>query len=320
MQHLKDEINALQRDRNFSITWSVHEATFLAQPFLRESALTNRGLANRALADVPLLLIDSDTGRSAMDYNELQKHQEFWTVEGVIYDSAEALLREVASPASLRTVIGSLQSSSLDLPRGLILCRDPVGAKFQMSALANREPIEMKLNRLQRRLDVRWGFATTPPNWIKVVPDTVKRERAFQRVVESARYRKGSAMYDAHVAKSAIPIIGLDDEIAVRTNDELWFFTGSHIAIILIKLAEAFAKPRSSRNTRALLDLTELIDNAIRGMAVQRPIINLYQDFEAELDGFIPRKELVAAVEKTSLRLFDAHAWTRKDSDEMYDF
>src|SRR5207248_2832943 len=105
-------------------------------------------------------------------------------------------------------------------------------------------------------------------------------------------------------------------EVAVRTNDELWFVAESGIAKILMRLADALGKPRGSRMTTGLIQVIEIIELFTQGRSVQREIMNAYQEWERELTDIVSREELVTTLQKAGRKVFDPHVWSRKAEDD----
>jgi molecular chaperone HtpG len=317
MRHIDEEISALTKQRSFSITWAVQEARVLSSPFLRGRALTNSRLASDALADVPLLIAEESEARVALTRRQLQQHDRFWTVEGSFYDSAETLLREVPGPGSLRTLIGSLRTPSLNLPDELILCRDSLRVSADEAAFTNREPVRVKVDRTQRRLDVEWGKMVKPPKWVPVVPPSLRREELEleTRHLLYEYQRRFEPFVTSYVAQSAIPVDGLQGEIAVKANGCLWFFSDSLLAGVLRKLSNGLITGKRTGRRIALLKVLRILDEFIKSgekAEALRALSPIYDEYKTELSSSLSKKETVTAIQQVTPLVFDPHAWTRR--------
>lgn len=317
MQHVRDEIAALHKERSFSITWSVQEAGYLVQPFFspygRGAALTNPTLARQALGAVPLLLVERDNARVAIGLDALMATETFWTVEGNFYESAEALLREVPTPVSLRGLIATLQSPALELPLGVVLCRHAWSGSVEGFAFRDREPVRVSIHRGQRRIDVEWGAVTVTPRWKSVANESV--------IIEGdMRYTHPPELFRAKVATIAIPQSGATGEIGVRASGTLWIFAGTLFAQVLEKIADGCAANRRPKQTKSLVALITALDRILNGKAgggsSARTLSRAYEEFDDEAAHFVPRDQAIAAVESTDFRIFDPLAWKKRNVDD----
>jgi len=102
--HVRGELNDLQSERAYSLTWAVQEARYLASP-LYSGPATSAELLLEHIFDLPLILAERDDHRCALSVHDLQSLPYFWTVDSQFFRSAERMIREVSSSASLRSII-----------------------------------------------------------------------------------------------------------------------------------------------------------------------------------------------------------------------
>ena len=312
MQHIEEELAALQTERKFSITWSIQEATFLVRPFLDNSNLANSRFARRALGTVPLLLIEREEQRETASLDQLRAEAEFWTVDGRFYESAEGLLREVPTAASLRGLIRSLGSASLELPSGVILCQNPWRNEIQGFAFKGREPKRVKMDHSQRRLDIQWGKADGVPNWRQIAPESVFQDRML---IDYRRYHSRVDVFSARIARYEIGVEGTSGEIGVRANGDIWIFANTPISKCLNLLADRFATQVRPKEMQFFAELGLQLDNALQNripdFQLTKGVSHLYEEYPNEGRDFMPLEELHTALKDTDFRIFDPAAWFR---------
>lgn len=158
-KHVKDELSKLTKERSFSLTWGVREARILLTRlfgFGQRTPVEQEFLLASA-KELPVFIVEKDGERLAMSSSDLSNHDRFWTVGGAFFDSAEDLIREVESGASLSRVIEALKVDSLVLPKDLVLCTVARGNSLDNHALAPWEVDTIRIDRKHRRVDLGWA-------------------------------------------------------------------------------------------------------------------------------------------------------------------
>ncbi|MFI9826336.1 ATP-binding protein [Streptomyces sp. NPDC051913] len=110
-EHVIEEIQLLQTERQHSITWATEEALFIAGP------LTGRGQSNpvsplalkEAVQQIPFFLIEDEGTRKRVTARELHKFDEVATTESAVTEHVEYLLREL--PGGTRESVVNLLSA-----------------------------------------------------------------------------------------------------------------------------------------------------------------------------------------------------------------
>ena len=121
--HIGNEIALLHEKRGFSLTWAAQEARWLINPlFIGRTLPQEPGILLEELAKLPLLLVEAEGNRRAVSVRQLHSTDTFWTSESALFYSAEGLIRESASQASLSAIVSALrcsraQSSERHAPR-----------------------------------------------------------------------------------------------------------------------------------------------------------------------------------------------------------
>src|SRR5690606_12205329 len=115
--------NALVEQRNFSATWAAREAGWLVSPLFTTEA---RSSSHRSLvqecSQIPLFIIEDETGRRRISPRELAKYSHVWTIESELIRSAERLIGEVPGTGGIRALSVALGGSAFELSELPILC------------------------------------------------------------------------------------------------------------------------------------------------------------------------------------------------------
>jgi hypothetical protein len=164
------------RDRSFSLTWAVQEAQYLLSPLTKQSNPVNWDSLIASARNLPVLLVEQAGSRQAMSPSDLDRHPHFWTVHCGLFRSAELLIREVKSEASLSNLVQALQVEDLRLPSDPILCETRFMNEIVESTFHNREVDTVALYPTQRRVDLRWSNVGTDSKWW-VLPEDIDDPR-----------------------------------------------------------------------------------------------------------------------------------------------
>lgn len=156
-QHVIQEIQELQTERQHSMTWATEEATFIAGP-LRSQSPVSPLILRETLQKVPFFLVEEDGVRKRMASQELDQYDRIETMESAVTEHVEYLLREL--PGGTReSVINLLSTDQQDQVKtqNPVLCtrlgrRDEVDELF----LADWEICAVTGNINSRSCSVTW--------------------------------------------------------------------------------------------------------------------------------------------------------------------
>ena len=304
-RHVKDELAQMQKRNLVSLTWAAQEARWLLRPLLDSNAISSDELV-KAVHRLPIILAERDSGRSAVSVAELQKEEDFWTIDGQFFRSAERLIREVSSSASLTGIIRALDAKGLELPVGTIICdsltiqRAPYQAVFD-----GKEIDQIRIDRNQRRLDLRWATRIDPPRWCEL-PAHVWKTHLTRELAQPQLY----------LASDNIEIEGRVNETAVRTHKKVFVLPDSQLAEYMFEILALTDKKDDVLFRFAIMAfivINERFFSKFKGDAEDWPeyfsgthnrrIMDdmNFDSFERILD----QDEL--------FRMFDASVWTRKE-------
>jgi len=234
-RHAELEIKNLSSIRGHSLTWASQEAQFLLSP-LWNISYTDAGPLSRetfemCLQEVPFLLIEESNGRNAVSVKYLKEKERFWTIACPLIGTAERLIRETTSNASLRSIVDALKVP-MELPVEPILCLSTLANSnwSESFAFSNREAIQFIVSQADRRLDVAWSNIMDPPIWLSIPKNW--RETFKELVSISFNYRpheRDSGSNYMQVCQGKIDVQGLRDEIGIRYRNETFLLPGNSI-------------------------------------------------------------------------------------------
>jgi len=328
--HVKTEMEELYEKRQFSLTWATQEARYLLSPlmFLRygmqEIQRLNTSLFIEMARKLPVLVVEKDNQRQAITPEEFSHQPLFWTIDCALFRSAELIIREVASPASLSNLIRTLHAEKVQLPIDPILCGFNSYNLLDRSVFEGMEVDKIEVYPEQRRVDLRWVAKKDPPR-CRTIPDVLLNI-----------YRSVANPYSMRILNPNIIICqddmefsGLSDEIAVCAFDIIYLLPDSQIAKYLISCLDRFKIERNDENYMKVYFIIVIIFEIFdKGMQISN-IENILDRFEQKhqdeyrnrinlreplrIRDIIDSMELNTIIEGTNWKIFDPSAWVRKD-------
>ena len=328
--HIKEEIRNLQTERSFSLTWAVNEVRYFLQPLLAtrsselfqhyatrspdESRPTDWSAFFAEILKLPALVVEKDSGRIAMSHENLTREAHFWTVDSAFFRSVEAVIREIPVEASLRVVANALTGGGLALPEDPVLCTARSNFLFEHAVFDEREVSEIRVDRAERRIDLKWVNRSNPPLWTQPRLDWPKE--IFRRSSETVDHFSRSSTRIAF-ANASVLTEGLKDEMAVQSYGETFFLPGCPVSNFMIELKPEGKDAETGvyasilhfllqcvRRARNSAEATEFLDRWI----AESPFHTAGFETKFDVDG------LRQAVRNSSWKVFSTSLWER-DSD-----
>lgn len=108
-QHVIEEIQKLQTERQHSITWATEEAAFIAGPIRGQGSPVSSVLLREELQKVPFFLVEEGGIRKRVTSQELDQYEKIETTESAVTEHVEYLLREL--PGGTRESVINLLST-----------------------------------------------------------------------------------------------------------------------------------------------------------------------------------------------------------------
>jgi molecular chaperone HtpG len=308
-EHVKAEVQALQKSRSFSLSWAVEEASWLLDPlFGHVPALDAKALTD-ASADVPCIALEEDNSRIAVSPKQLSERSSFWTVDGAFFSSAEALLKEVPTSVAMSRLIETIGTELLQMPNGPYISGSVRRRMVQRLVFGKREVDKIVVHLGQRRVDLRWSNVSEAPIWVTSIHDNSEAERILAQLTEEHR-RYTSTFTHVDVAQRQIEATGLGEEVAIKSVGRTFVLPGTDYAKYLLALFKQIeASPSLSLVARYVI--------AIDALEAQHPIANASEFVQQRLVrmpvhvGIEKDSELAEVLQKTKFAVFDPGAWAR---------
>jgi Histidine kinase-, DNA gyrase B-, and HSP90-like ATPase len=328
--HVKTEMEELYEKRQFSLTWATQEARYLLSPLLHlarhEFQPLNTSLLIEIARKLPVLMVEKDNQRQAIAPEEFSHEPLFWTIDCALFRSAELIIREVASPASLSNLIKTLHADNVQLPIDPILCGFNTYNLLDISVFGEIEVDKIGVYPEQRRVDLRWVTKKDPPR-CRRIPDElldiyISAASMHNRFV---RVRK----LDMIICQDDVEVSGMSDEIAVRAFDIIYLLPDSQIAKYLISWLDRFQIERNDEDYMMVYFITflifEIFDNRMQISNIENILDRFEQGHQNEYQRLINSRgtlrirdiidpmELNDIIEGTNWKIFDPSAWVRGD-------
>jgi hypothetical protein len=355
-EHVKEELTKLTKERSFSLTWAVREARILLARLVgyrRRRAVEEEILLSSA-KELPVFIVERDRKRAAISAAELSQYDRFWTVDGAFFESAEELIREVESEASLSGVIEALRVKSLELPTDLVLCTVARENSLDNHALLDWEVDTIKVDRKHRRVDLGWSKKQKGVSrWHFLIHEDIRdalSDYMIRGPEEEGLFRSVATKNTALALRSGIVIAsddvaveGASDEAAVEIGGLFYLLPQSTLGQYLRKWLAQLVESRNRNVVLLNLVLFDLANNAIGSRVGGRYGFHYGQQLRRG-DPFISRRreegltgeevlrhcearglatlpsdfdaaEFGAMLNRKSTRVFSPSAWRRSEGD-----
>ena len=284
--HISHELDALTGERGFSDTWAANEANYLVSPLLpspyrpyQNATPSDAELLNDQLVEIRAVLVEREGRRERVSPRTLEAAEAFWVVYSALFASAEALLREVPSAASLASVVAALGDPDIQLPSdGPVLARStwrPTSLEtLDDAAFRGKAVREIVIKRSERRLDLKW--------------ERYDGDAWLGLVVIDRRVGTGAMRDRLFIATEPVRLTGVDEEVAVRAGGDTYLF-GPEEVLRALRHAIEEARRLPTRQLRQVAEaaLSAIISRYVSGWFAERD----------EIEGWV--EELLVTVTPT---------------------
>lgn len=332
-EHVITELAELTTERSFSPTWATGETRYLLAPLLEASQSStiplNSKLLHSALSNIPCIMVEDEGKRAAWSPKKLAAASEFWTIECGLLSSAESLIREVASAASLSELVKTLNVTSFDFPSAPVVCGTSQLSEIVENVFSQKEVNSIVADPHQRRVDFRWVTKSSPPRWLEI---PTEHQRVLLMIMDrfsDHRYYTsslGSRMFDGTLPK--IPGEGIEasipsGETAVRAFGSLYLVPETPLALFAGKsIREVQANPSNENLLVAIAVLGTIsqnfrlgrLSNDSEGLRKNMRIWDEAADYlqvETRIEDLFDFNEMINIMKDTNWKCFDPAAWTR---------
>lgn len=318
--HIAEEIDALQNQRNHSLTWAVGEGAYLAAdlinpPYTRGGthAISQPSL-ERAVMTIPLYTIEVAGERRAVSSSELQGYDYIWSVESAFTRYIEYLLREMPGSVSLSQLLRALGQDKLLRHEDLLLCSDVSHGPRRQLLEKDWQVAEFRAIESERRCDARWVRISSGALWSTLEP--VLRSGAYRPILQEtdvARY--GSWENSICIPLGPIKATGFTaGENAVTVSGQTYLLPGHPWEELLTEGSHAASTslPVESITREVVLSLLLTLSWQRNVFGVQRSnetaVAPLRRTALAQL---IDLDRFVEISHRNKLRVFDTSRWQR---------
>jgi hypothetical protein len=183
-QHVIEEIQKLQTERQHSITWATEEAAFIAGPLRAQGSPVSPIMLRETLQKVPFFLVEEAGVRKRVTSQELDQYDKIETMESAVTEHVEYLLRELpgGTRESVVNLLSADQQDQVTIQNPVLCTRlgrtDEVDELF----LAEWEICAVSGNIASRSCSVTWQKKDDSRRWspdhiMNSALETLERER-----------------------------------------------------------------------------------------------------------------------------------------------
>ncbi len=314
---VQQEVDALFEDRGCSLTWAAGEAQILAAPLLSSSP-EERSILAHVASELRSLVVDDD-GRKLASPQEVSALPQVWTVESAFFRSAESLLRETSTTASITAVVRAL-GTEVAPPAGPLLPAGPHTSRITAAAFEGKDVAKLIIRRDERRVDLGWEAHGGEPRWLRLKPD-LSLHPDIAEEVGSMPYgdRRVAAI---QVAGVRVAVEGIANEIAVRSYDALYLVPHAPLAEYLYKILERLGTEGSRDALVAQLAIFNTVAGCLQGNAAvsAREAADFMERIcnfggrlrmREQVERFTTLNEFAEVIAAGPVEIFDVDAWSR---------
>ncbi len=322
--HVSNEVKALQGARGYSLTHAASVASYLIAPIVPERISPDEGpidvrLLREALSEIPAIVVEEHGNRTAKSVSEIAASSDFWTIDCEFFRTVNQLLYELPNSVSLETITTLTGGSRFSVPSGVVVFFQNLESILGRLLLSKREVKEIRVDREEKRIDLRWGTRTNPPMWLDPDRDWPPMNSSIRRAMEDD-FRYGRQRHDPDVllARSdEIVFRGLSDEIAVESSGIIYLLPGSPLCACL--------REQCLRNSNydALHLLLEFIGRMMASDVSPERASTELRDWllprarpHVRIEDSINVDDVLIAIAKSKFRSFSTRRWRR--NTELY--
>lgn len=260
---ISSEVRALVAERGFSLTWAAKEARYLMSSLTQQTpAASDRELYLSAASTVPTFVIDDGQERRLASAAEVASSPKVWTVHAALFRSAESLLREVSTSASVAALTSALGVGGVLPEDGPVVATEVRSDPVLSAAFADKEVSTIVIRRGERRADLAWEAKAQPRRWWQLRPDSSTHPDVLS--ILQRRGTRGPQLEDVWIPASDIPITGRTTETALRTGSATYLLPDTSLATFIQTAAKRLGQLPSIDRAVAQAILFVSVSDALR--------------------------------------------------------
>lgn len=254
-QHIQQQVQELQHI-GYSLSWAVSESRYLMEPLTRSSGYRlyqesnvrphNSSLLQDRLVEVKCIVLEQNGIRQAWSAKDILEFEDVLIVDSEMVTYAESLLCQVKSDTTLLNILRTVQKD-IDIPTEVpLFCNYDSSSALHQYALKDKEANSIIVNKKQRRIDIIFSRATGKWDTIDATSITDLPRNSEKRV---------------HVPASNVEIVGITDELGVKTMDGIYLSCKNAFIQYICELLHQFDYKNSAEDMLMVSLLMEIVLN-----------------------------------------------------------
>lgn len=314
-EYVQNQMDRLER-MDYAQSWAVSEGRYLMKPLIYDDYSNNRiepideEVLIHRLAHLKCLALENDGKRRIVSAEEVTGLKEVNIFECEMTRAAEYLLKEVRSTATLSNLINVVCDDNFLKDVKNVICNMDSTNILHQYALRNKEVSKIEVAHKQRR--IRLTYITKSDLWY-----------------EFDLRNRGMMAKSLYIPKVDIPIVGLKDEIGVKTTNGIYIRGNTEFCGYLRKVIETFQGENTEEN-KVLLEvfLSYVFDSKVLEV-VYKQDVNTNNMFKQLLEerfmrvsneliekmwAQIDAEEFINKILTKNYSLYSIDNWSRKDN------
>ncbi|MFF2143367.1 ATP-binding protein [Kitasatospora sp. NPDC058190] len=316
--HITEEVNLLQTERSYSLTWATGEAAFLATPLMRDNAPPKSAAALReSMKDIPLFVLEESDERRQASAKHLDQFETIYTMESAAAEHIEYLLRELPSTASRTSLLKELGGHDSGIPENIPLLCTRLGSRGVVDDFfySSWQIAEVHGSVSHRRCDFKWIKTTQDPRWSG--SDLTETNLRFLLTNDARSYRSSAKSNLVRIPIGDVTISGLSDYFGVVAGNIRYLLPNHPWAPMVDRIldGEEDISPYDDR----LMALSWLIASATHSRSRNHEIGELKSTARRSgLAELVDIDEFSSIAESSDIAYFDTRRWNRNAVDDSY--
>jgi hypothetical protein len=322
-RHITEEVGRLASSESHSLSRAISVAPWIATPLLSGN-VSKPALLTEAMAEVPVVLVETPERRTNISFSELLKETEFWIIESPLHRSVEYFVKEAPADVTAQKILSTLGNKVGSSSAGLVLC-NLTSRYVDENVKANFEITEVVASEERRQIELRWERKQGDSYWFtsyEIFEALIHKDQKFWRLMQELRERvkqtRSNTTSDRlHVPRRPIKATGLGQANSFIVGRERYLRWDTPLVKHLLQIEEEAAddKLRVLAATFALIETVRNWDLASAD-SLERTISHFNFEVVKPYIGGI--QKLADAIVATGGIAFDPFAWDRRDQQENY--
>jgi molecular chaperone HtpG len=324
-RHVTEEIGRLASSGTHSLSRAVGVAPWLTGPLL-QGDVSKPGLLSDAMAEVPLVLVETSTSRNNVSFSALSKTSDFWTIESPLYKSVEYFVKEAPAEVTAQKILSTLGNQVTSGSNGLVLCN--LRSRYVDENVKQRfEIVEVAASRERRQIELKWSKKDLTPSWmssIEIYQALGHKDPKFWRYLHDARERfRQRQSYQFNSDSLSVPLSpfvhsGLDNASSFMVNRERYLQWGTPLVAHFLEL-QSLPDADRLRSITAVFIALETFKNweIASSESLERSLS--YYNLESVQPYLGDIEKLADAIQRTGDETFDPFAWERRMPQEQFE-